>query len=268
MANADVGTGRVRIDFLPDASEDTVAEITEILESEPVFTDGVDFEIDSSKGENGFSIVFSAESGWDPEECWLFIDSLMTSESSLSNQAQTALRDSRITGCSYDWDANYRSLIIKPNGSEVISVFEHFGVSLPWNKILEALKCFDLEMGGKIVNDEMDASITLVDKAEVSGSTKYLFEISAQASSGSVLVSPNEEENQFVEEMCDELTSIETMLTQLEDGEISSESIDDWGYTSEIKDDLLSNQNMYKLAKGDKLDDSLILNALTIDYRL
>ncbi|MCP9883391.1 hypothetical protein KBY65_13090 [Cyanobium sp. Alchichica 3B3-8F6] len=118
MANADVGTGRVRIDFLPETSEDIVGEITEILESEPVFTDGVDFEIDSAEGETGFSIVFSAESGWDPEECWPFIDSLMTSESSLSNQAQTALRDSRITGCSYDWDANYRSLIIKPKGSE------------------------------------------------------------------------------------------------------------------------------------------------------
>jgi len=268
MANADVGTGRVRIDFPSETSEDTIGEITEILESEPVFTDGVDFEIDSAEGENGFSIVFSAESGWDPEECWPFIDSLMTSGSSLSNDAKTALRHSRITGCSYDWDSNYRSLIIKPKGSDVTSVFEHFGVSLPWNQILEALKCFDLEIGGKISNDEMMASITLVDKAEASGSTKYLFEISAQASSGSLLVSPNEEENQFVEEMCEELTSIETMLTQLEDDEISSESIDDWSYTSEIKDDLLSNQNMYKLAKGKELDDGLILNALSTEYRL
>lgn len=268
MANVDVGTGRVRIDFSSGAEESIVNEISELLESEPCFADGIDFAIESSEEDDYMTILFSAESGWDPDECWPFIDSLMSSNSPLEDSGKAAMLNSQITGCSYDWDANYRSLIIKPKGDTSLSVFEHYGVALSWGEILQSLNCFDLEINGSISNDEIMASITLADKSDASGSLSYLFQISAQASSGSLLACPAGNEFLFVEEMCDELDSIEAMTSQLESGEVDAKSIDDWSYSSEIKDDLLSIQNMYKLVRGAELSNDIIQQAIETDYRL
>lgn len=267
MANVDVGTGRVRIDFSSGTDEMIVNEISELIESDPVFADGIDFAIESSAEEDDdMTILFSAESGWDPDKCWSFIDSLMSSQSPLDDSGKAAILNSQITGCSYDWDSNYRSLIIKPKGGTSISVLEHYGVALSWGEILQALNCFDLEINGSISNDEMMVSITLADKSDASGSLRYLFQISAQASSGSLLACPASNEFLFVEEMCDKLDSIEAMTSQLESGEVDAESIDDWAYSSEIKDDLLSNQNMYKLVRGAELSNDIIQQAIQTDY--
>lgn len=272
MANVDVGTGRVRIDFPLNTHSALMMEVFELVASRPLFAegaeDGVDTSISTAEVGNKRSLVFSAEGGWDSEEWWSFLESLTSCSSPFDDDVKAALLSANINGCSYDWDSNCRSLLIKQKGMADFSVLEHYGVALSWLEILRSLGCFDLDINSKVGNDSMMAEVSLVDKSGDNGSSIYLFHVSAQASSGALLVNLKNTELLLAEEMCDELDSIETMLSQIETGEVETEGIDDWAYSNEVKDDLLSSQNMYKLTRGVDVADAIIMQALETKYFL
>lgn len=262
MANVDLGSGRATIYFQPSINPDVVKRFIELFEGLSLFNEYTDFEIRSGV-ENGRSfILLSAQGGWSPTEVIGLFSDLASKSFNLSPHDKEHLMQTEIYCSSYDWESNYRDIAVKQSGSKEFSVYIHEGVTLGWHELLHKAGCFQLAQGEAFENSDVGASICLL---EVSSELPkaYLFEVTAQASYG-LLLCTQAEIICFLEEPDDDVNSLHGITEFIDDPDETPDNIDEWTYSNEIKDDLLSNKDMYIHDRGPILPRQLIEKAISV----
>lgn len=262
MANVDLGSGKAEIIFRENTSSDTVNHFLDLLEGFSSFAECTDFEIRSSKDGQSPCIIVSAQGGWSPLDIYRQFGDLAAGISSVSPEDTNHILAAEIYCASYDWESNYRDIAVKQSGSTELSVYIHEGIGLSWHQLLHKVGCFELAEGDAFENDNVGASIRLVEASNDVPKT-YLFDLTAQASYGLVLCT-EAEIIAFLEEPDDGLSSLQSVTELMASSDYNIESIDEWVYSNEIKDDLLSAMNMYVHDHGPFLSSASMEKAISL----
>ena len=92
--------------------EQAATELASSIEESNLFGYGGDVDIEA--GDEELNVGFSC--AWNGDDCWDWIDELLSASSALSDQCKEALRSAEIDGYTYEYGCQHRDRVHKPAG--------------------------------------------------------------------------------------------------------------------------------------------------------
>ena len=239
MANIANGFLSINLDKASELDKSAVDEIINNLENNNHFTYCGDCEGTFNEEDKTIDLYFNGR--WSCDSCWEWIENEISDDKGnkeLNLEARTLLKNSEISGGSYEYGSQYRDRVHKENGSKKLNRYNHTKLESEWPEVLEIINAYNLNQGASKYFGN-DVEITLIEKSD---SEQYLFKIVGGVGGFILLIDKKSEEVEFFSDI-DEFEvseSINEILKGIESGDLEqSEDPEEWFGYGELIDDLI-----------------------------